>query len=171
MLYAKDVDGSGQASTISKNNICQCVQKKQRHHWLSSLELRHNTDPIFCAPARGRIQRKTWCMGPNGGVDYNLTLCEVMSTPESTPTHLPWDWATLCQSRPLNLCQSRLYPPVRDFGFGLCSLLCIEIYTAKCYWSEDYALSLTCRHLWHFTAWDRNKEDRKGSSQSPLSNY
>ncbi len=28
----------------------------------------------------------------------------------ATPTHLPW--ATLCQSR--------LYPPVRDLGFGLC---------------------------------------------------
>ncbi len=32
-----------------------------------------------------------------------------MSTPELTPTHLPW--ATLCQGR--------LYPPVRDFEFGL----------------------------------------------------
>jgi hypothetical protein len=32
-----------------------------------------------------------------------------MSSPESTPTHLPW--ATLCQSQ--------LYPPVRDFEFGL----------------------------------------------------
>jgi hypothetical protein len=30
-----------------------------------------------------------------------------MSAPKSTPTHLPW--ATLCQSR--------LYPPVRDLGF------------------------------------------------------
>ncbi len=26
-------------------------------------------------------------------------------------THVAWDWATLCQSQ--------LYPPVRDFGFGL----------------------------------------------------
>ncbi len=33
----------------------------------------------------------------------------------------------------LTLCQSRLYPSVRDFGFGLCSLLCIAIHTAKCY--------------------------------------
>jgi hypothetical protein len=24
---------------------------------------------------RGRIQRKTWCMVPYAGVDYNLTLC------------------------------------------------------------------------------------------------
>jgi len=32
-----------------------------------------------------------------------------VSTPESTSIYLPW--ATLCQSR--------LYPPVRDLGFGL----------------------------------------------------
>ncbi len=32
-----------------------------------------------------------------------------MSTPESTPTHLPW----------AILCQSRLYPTVKDLGFGL----------------------------------------------------
>jgi hypothetical protein len=43
---------------------------------------------------------------PYAGVDYNLTL---MSSPESTPTHLPR--ATLCQSR--------LYPQVKDFGFSL----------------------------------------------------
>ncbi len=42
----------------------------------------------------GQIQRKTWWMGSYAGVDYNLTL---MSTSESTPTHLPW--ATVCQSR------------------------------------------------------------------------
>ncbi len=35
-------------------------------------------------------KEKIWCMGPYHGVDYNLTL---MFTPESTPTHLPWDWA------------------------------------------------------------------------------
>jgi hypothetical protein len=25
----------------------------------------------------GRIQRKTWCMGPYVGVDYNLNLCRL----------------------------------------------------------------------------------------------
>jgi hypothetical protein len=40
-----------------------------------------------------------------------------MSTPEPTPTHLPW--ATLCQSQPLTLFRSRLYPPAGDLGFGL----------------------------------------------------
>jgi len=28
---------------------------------------------------RGRIQRKTWCMGPYAGVDYKLTLCPLRS--------------------------------------------------------------------------------------------
>jgi hypothetical protein len=50
-----------------------------------------------------------------------------MSTPaESTPTHLPWAINSMPESinpmpePTLTLCQSRLYPPVRDFGFGLC---------------------------------------------------
>jgi hypothetical protein len=43
--------------------------------------------------ARDCIQRKTWCMGPYAGVEYNnLTL--------STPTHVKWT----------TLCQSRIYP-------------------------------------------------------------
>ncbi len=86
-----------------------------------------------------------------------------ISTPESTPTRLPWDWATLYAragifkqsmgarnragkglsyrpARPHRLAefipwipglhkrlkiraQSRLYLPVRDFGFGLSTLL------------------------------------------------
>ncbi len=41
-----------------------------------------------------------------------------MSTPESAPTHLPR--ATLCQSR--------LCPPVRDFGFGLGGGGGVELY-------------------------------------------
>jgi hypothetical protein len=62
---------------------------------------------------RGRIQRKTWCMGPYAGVDYNLTLCPLQSQlqriyhgqpyarvylnhiPESTflsPSHGLWIW-------------------------------------------------------------------------------
>ncbi len=28
---------------------------------------------------RGRIQRKTWCVGPCAGVHYNLTLCTLQS--------------------------------------------------------------------------------------------
>jgi hypothetical protein len=45
------------------------------------------------------------------GVDYNFNL---ISTPESTPTHgNPMPESTLA------LYQFQLYPPVRDFGFGL----------------------------------------------------
>jgi hypothetical protein len=47
---------------------------------------------------------KNMVFGSLAGVDYNLTL---MSTPESTPTHLPW--ATLCQSRRVNA-ESTLSP-------------------------------------------------------------
>ncbi len=28
---------------------------------------------------RGRIQRKSWCMGPYAGIDYNHTLCPLQS--------------------------------------------------------------------------------------------
>jgi hypothetical protein len=63
---------------------------------------------------RGRIQRKTWYVGPYAGVDY--TYPQLTSTSESTPTHLhdyPMPESTL------TLCQSRLYSPIKDFGFGL----------------------------------------------------
>ena len=35
--------------------------------------------------ARGRIQRKTWCMRPYAGVDYNLTLCPLQHTYHGQP--------------------------------------------------------------------------------------
>ncbi len=33
----------------------------------------------FVPVNRGRIQRKTWCMGPYAGVAYNRTLCPLQS--------------------------------------------------------------------------------------------
>jgi hypothetical protein len=62
-----------------------------------------------------------------------------MSTPESTPTHLPW--ATLCQSR--------LYPPVRDFGFGLRTQTYVCTYSKaqrvlNYIFLEDQAFSMSC---------------------------
>ncbi len=48
------------------------------------------------------------------GVDYNLTYCNVHYRVDSNTF-------TMGNSLPestLTLCQSRLYPPVRDFGFG-----------------------------------------------------
>ncbi len=63
---------------------------------------------------RGRIQRKTSCVGPYDGADYEPHLT---STPESSSN-------TFTMGNPMpestfTLCQSRLYPPIRDFGFGL----------------------------------------------------
>jgi hypothetical protein len=37
------------------------------------------TDNLTFRMSRGRIQRKTRCMGPYAGVDYNLTLCPLQS--------------------------------------------------------------------------------------------
>jgi hypothetical protein len=39
-------------------------------------------------------------------------ILALLSTLWSTPTHVPW--AILCLDLELTLCQSRLYPPVRD---------------------------------------------------------
>ncbi len=50
-----------------------------------------------------------------------LTITSLYAAPESTPTHLPWE----------TLCQSRLYPPVRDFGFGLCLSMCVSCSVAN----------------------------------------
>ncbi len=57
-----------------------------------------------------RIQIKTWCIG------LYFTSPYVQSRVDST--HLPWANPMLYST--LTLCQSRLYPPVGDFGFGLC---------------------------------------------------
>ncbi len=65
---------------------------------------------------RCRIQRKTCSMGPYIGVDYNLTLQYVQSIVDSN---------TFTMGKPympestLILCQSRLHPPGKDFGFHL----------------------------------------------------
>jgi hypothetical protein len=65
----------------------------------------------------GRIQRKTWCMGPYAVVDYDLTLSRLQSRLNTfgMGNPLPGSTLALCQSR-----VSRLYP-VRNLGFGLWS--------------------------------------------------
>ncbi len=69
----------------------------------------------WCSTFRGRIERKTWCIGPypiaspyvHSRVVSRLqhiyhgqpyARIDLYPMQESTPTHLPW--ATLCQSRP-----------------------------------------------------------------------
>ncbi len=61
----------------------------------------------LCQDPLEAIQRKTWRMGPYAWVDYNLTLCPLQSRLQ----HIYHGRATLCQSR--------LYPPGRDFRFSL----------------------------------------------------
>jgi hypothetical protein len=65
----------------------------------------------------GRIQRKTWYMGPCAGVDYNLILCRLQSRLRTCTMGNPMLESTL------TIFQSRLYSPVRDLGFGLCCFL------------------------------------------------
>ncbi len=71
---------------------------------------------------RGLIQRITWCTmfiwDPMPYLQYKLTSPYVHTRVDSNT--FTKARATLCQSRPQPLFRSRLYPPVRDFGFGLC---------------------------------------------------
>jgi hypothetical protein len=60
------------------------------------------------------IQRETWCIGPCAGVDYTITSPYSMSTPESSPKHVPWALGITMPESTLTLCQSRHYPPVKD---------------------------------------------------------
>ncbi len=53
---------------------------------------------------RGRIQRKTWSMGPYAGVDYNFTLCPLQSRLQHIYHGQP--------------CQNRIYPLVKDFDLA-----------------------------------------------------
>ncbi len=48
-------------------------------------------------------------MEPYAGIDYNLTLCWLQHIYSYHGKH--------CPRVDLNLCQSRLYPPVRDLGW------------------------------------------------------
>ncbi len=71
---------------------------------------------IVGAQLWGQIQRKLCCMWFYAGVVYNLTLC----TLQSRLQHMYSYHGNPKPQSTLTLCQSRLYPPVRDFGFGLC---------------------------------------------------
>ena len=51
--------------------------------------------------------KKTWCMGPYAGVEYNLTLCRLQNRLQHMHHGQPYAESTL------NLCHSRLYPPIQ----------------------------------------------------------
>jgi hypothetical protein len=53
--------------------------------------------PSLC---RGRIQRKTWSMGPNAGVDYDLTLCPLQSRLQHITLGNPMPESTLTLDMP-----------------------------------------------------------------------
>jgi hypothetical protein len=67
-------------------------------------------------PGWGRECRKQF-FTVYAGVDYNLTLCRLQSRLQ----HFYHGRNPMPEST-LNLRKSRLIPPVRDFGFGLCPL-------------------------------------------------
>ncbi len=53
---------------------------------------------------RGRIKRKTWCIGPYAGVDYNLILCPLQSRLQHIYHGQPYARANfIFQSRTLDL--------------------------------------------------------------------
>jgi hypothetical protein len=60
----------------------------------------------------GRIQRKTCCMGPYAGADYNLILCLLRVDSNTFTMGNPMPESTS------SLCQSRFYSPVRDLPFA-----------------------------------------------------
>ncbi len=61
--------------------------------------------------SRGRIQRKTWRMGPYAGVDYNIVLCPLQSRLLHIYHGQPY--------ASVDLNPMRLYPPVRDLAIGI----------------------------------------------------
>jgi hypothetical protein len=71
--------------------------------------------------SRGRIQRKTWCMEPYAGVDYNINLRRLQLQ------HI-YHGQPYARESAITLCQSRLCPPVSDLEFGLRVLACLSIW-------------------------------------------
>ncbi len=72
---------------------------------------------VFCLEILRPNPKKNMVYGTlYAGVDYNLTLCPLYRVDSNTfIMGNPVPESTLSQ------CQSRLYPPVRVFGFGLCN--------------------------------------------------
>jgi hypothetical protein len=65
------------------------------------------------AEAESKEKHCVWESGPYARVDFNLTLCPLQRVDSNTFTMgNPMPEATL------TLCQSRLYPPVRDLGLA-----------------------------------------------------
>ncbi len=65
--------------------------------------------------SRGRIQRKTWRMGPYAGVDYNIALCPLQSRLQHIYHGQPYAGVDL---NPVPE-STTVYPAVRDLAIGL----------------------------------------------------
>jgi hypothetical protein len=97
---------------------------------------------------RGRIQRKTWCMGPCAGVDYNLTLCLLQSRlqhiyhgqPYARVDLNPMSESTLSPNKGLWIWPLSTEPEFASY---------IIIYVNICYWKiENTTDDLYCLSLW-----------------------
>ncbi len=93
---------------------------------------------IFNVQSRGCIQRETLGMGPYSRADYNLTLCRLQIRLLHIYHGQPY------ASADLTLCQSRLYPRVRDWEFGL-SAVAKFLVPDRGYTGVDYDIRLSYR--------------------------
>ncbi len=85
----------------------------QEYFYLSSYVLYNKYNSQIVIIKGIWIQRETWCMGPNAGVD--LTSPYVVSRVDTNT----FTMGNPLPESTLTLCQSRLYRPVRDEKFGL----------------------------------------------------
>ncbi len=133
--------------------------------------------------SRGRIQRKTWCMGPYAGADYNLTVCPLQSRLQHIYHGQPNARVDLnpMPGSILTLCQGRLYPPVRDLALSPTQDLASA--QLQAHWLEGYSMFFfaarwvccliawaprwACRTGTSSTAWCSSRQPRR-SSQSGL---
>ncbi len=69
-----------------------------KSYFMYSILFRNGMESLM---VRGRIQRKTWCMGPYAGVDYSITSPYVHSRVDSKTFTMgnPLSTLTLCQNR------------------------------------------------------------------------
>ncbi len=77
-----------------------------------------NTPTDFPAEAKSKENHGVW--DPYN----NPTLCSL----QSRPTHIPRAMGNPMLESTLTLCQSLLYPPVRDFGLWIWPLICVPIF-------------------------------------------
>jgi hypothetical protein len=86
-------------------------------------------------------------MGPYAGVDYTSTYVDARVDSNT------FTMGNLIPESTLTLCQSRLYPPARDLGFGL-STLWIKTISLKCRAKPELNVVVT-----KMLKWSANEEE------------